>query len=176
MTKTIFTAAFLLTLPTLAMAEPPQHDSPSPQMRELIKKIQQRYPAKWAHLQELKEENPRRFHAQLMKIRRHMMMGEQDPQISERMKANADLRTRFRETVDAYEDATGRAKEKLHEKLLELASEMFDARQAIRARRLAKAKERIADLEDEIDEREETRTELIETFVDDATGDTLQGL
>ena len=43
-------------------------------------------------------------------------------------------------------------------------------------RRLERAKARINQLEVEIGDREKKRDELIEAFVDEATGDQLQGL
>jgi hypothetical protein len=184
MTRHIFTTAFLLSLSTVALADPseygppPGHEGPPPaaEVAELMEKVKERYPEKWEYLQDLREENPRKFHDSLGKLRHHMMRASEDPEVQARMKANRELQARFRKAVMEYQEAAEGAQDKHREELLKLASEMFDARQAIRARRLAKAKNRIEDLEDEIAQREKKRTELIETFVDDATGDTLQGL
>lgn len=184
MTRLIFTTAFLLSLSTAALAErsengpPPGHEGPPPaaEVAELMEKVKERYPEKWEYLQRLREENPRKFHDSLGKLRHHMMRASEDPEVQARMAANRELQARFRKAVTKHQDAEEGTQDKLHKDLLELASEMFDARQAIRARRLAQAKDRIKDLEDEIAQRAKKRTELIEAFVDDATGDTLQGL
>ena len=175
MRKTL-TAVFLLALPTLAMAQPPHGDGPPPDRDELIEQIKEKYPEKWQHLKRLKSENPRKFHAAMMKLRRHMMMGEGDPKIMERMKENKALHARFKKAVMAYKSASDKDKNTLHKELLEMASELFDAKQAHRKRRLERAKQQITKLEEEIDERQSKRGEVIKAFVDDATGDTLQGL
>ncbi len=112
----------------------------------------------------------------MMKLRHQLLKGEQDPLIMERMGEMRDLRKAFNEKVDAYSTADAKAKVKIREEMVKLATKMFNARQAARKRRLDRAKERIIELETEIKDRDAKQAELIKRFVDEATGDSLQGL
>ncbi len=170
------TAVFLLILPSLALAEPPEHAPASDGPEQLLERVKDKYPEKYERLVELRESDPRLFHQQMMKLRHHLTKGEQDPEIMERMEEMRTLRSSFQEAVEAYEAAVGNAKEKLREKLTELATEMFAARQGARKRRLERAKERIVELQDEIEQRDQNKDELIQRFVDQATGASLEGL
>jgi membrane-associated HD superfamily phosphohydrolase len=180
MRRTIITA-FLLAMPALALAEPPEHPPPPahPQGEgpdKLLERVKDKWPEKYKHLTELRQSNPRLFHQSMMKLRHQLLKGEQDPLIMERMGEMRDLRKAFNEKVDAYSTADAKAKVKIREEMVKLATKMFNARQAARKRRLDRAKERIIELETEIKDRDAKQAELIKRFVDEATGDSLQGL
>ena len=137
------TAVFLLILPSLALAEPPEQPPASDGPEQLLERVKDKYPDKYERLMELRQSDPRLFHQQMMKLRHHLTKGEQDPEIMERMEEMRTLRSSFQEAVEAYEAAVGNAKVKLREELTELATEMFAARQGARKRRLERAKEQL---------------------------------
>lgn len=189
--RTILSAALLLALPTLAMAEPPppdgappaQVDGPPPPSDaspgdgdKILDQVKEKYPEKWEYLMKLRRENPGKFHHSVRQLRRKMMRGLDDPEVRKRMKEMKALQKSFKAQVEAYEAATGKAQDKVRKTLIELASKMFDARQAHRKRRLESAKKHMVELEDEIEERDKKRKELIDRFVEEATTDKLQGL
>ena len=140
-----------------------------------MEKVKERYPEKWEYLQKLQADNPKKFHDSLRKLRRHMMK-HSGPEAEARMVKMKELNVRFKKAVEAYKGAKDKDKDKLRKDLLSIASEMFNAKQEARKRRLEAAKKKITALETEIKNREAKRSELIEEFVDEATGDALKGL
>jgi len=177
--RTSIFAAIILAMPSLATARAPHQDGLDegpPPIEEVMDQIKEKYPEKWAYLQGLRESDPRTFHQHVQKIHRHMMRGQHNPEAHERMKKIKELRAEFKEKVTAFNAATEKDQDAIREELEALAGKIFDQKQEARKSRLENAKSRIDELEKEIDARDKKRKELIEQFVDTATGDTLQGL
>lgn len=182
MTRSLIITALWLTLPATSLAAPDghgpppgHHGPPAAEVAQLMEKVKERYPEKWEYLQKLQADNPKKFHDSLRKLRRHMM-GQSSPEADARMLKIKELNVRFKKAVEVYKGAEDKDKDKLRKDLLSIASEMFNAKQEARKRRLEAAKKKITALETEIKNREAKRSELLEEFVDEATGDVLKGL
>ena len=172
-------AALIFALPMLADARPPHHDGLTdgpPPLEEVMAQIKEKYPEKWAYLQGLRQTDPREFHRNVQKIHRAMTRGKNNPEAQKRMAAMKALYAEFKEKVTAFGSASEKDQEAIRKELIVLAGKIFDQKQEIRNSRLENAKARIVELETEIKERDTQRTELIDQFVDSATGETLEGL
>ena len=105
-----------------------------------------------------------------------MMRGKNNPEAQKRMAAMKALHAEFKEKVTAFGSANEKEQEAIRKELVVMAGKIFDQKQEIRNSRLENAKARIVELETEIKERDTQRTELIDQFVDTATGEALEGL
>jgi len=164
--------AFLFALPTLALASPPSGPGPE----QLLERVKERWPEKYEHLMGLRQTDPDLFHQHMQKLHHHMMKAEQYPEMTDQVEEMHDLQKQFYAEVKAFKEAKGKEREAIRKELMRMAGEIFEARQALRLLRLERAKERIEELEKDIEDRVDNRTELIEEFVDEATGEKLDGL
>jgi hypothetical protein len=173
----IILAAFVATMPTLALAEPP-HSEGKPEVREALEKVRAKHPEKYDKLMKLRQENPKEFRHAMRRVMHHFGEGpdQNDPQIRAEKEKMRELRGDFKSALDEYNAADEGERTQLRKELVELAEEIFDAKQSHRRMRVEKMQKHLSELESEITERAGKRSELIEQFVDEKTKDSLKGL
>ena len=173
--RTTLTAAFLLLLPGLAAAKPAGDEPhPSPQAdeqyrrdaRKLMKHLYDANPAKFEVLMEMRENNPQEFRAVMKK-----MLDEKKASAFGAHASHAENQKRrerredFRDALNDHLAARGKDKARTHDQLLELAEEIFQAKQERRQEKIDALRQELQRLEAEVAEREENREALIEDFV-----------
>ena len=160
-----------------AWARPSHHDGPPPSPQEMMEQVREMYPDKYAYLMELKQSNPQKFRMAMQRMRHHMgKMGKMDPEMKEHHQKMRAQHEAFREQAEAYQEASKKDQETLRVELTDMATDLFELKQEYRRLRVERAKEHIADLEDEIAERDAAQETLIEEFVEEAIGTELKGL
>ena len=186
--KKTLVIALLATLPTLAMANPhSERRTTDPQaeqdrrrmMRTVLGEIKTQYPKKFAHLMNLREENPVAFRKAMGEILRQKKAGHMrtpDPQIVAEKQRFKELKDDFHAALQDHQNASESEKAKHRTELRDMAEEIFEAKQNLRRMRVGRILEDLKSLESEIAERDANREELIETFVDEKIGASLKGL
>ncbi len=187
MKKTLLLAV-LAALPSMAMANPHgerRHSDPHAdqdrrrQVRLVLAEIKTQYPRKFDHLMKLREEHPAEFRKAMGEILRQKKMGnfgQPDPEIMAEKKRFRELKEDFRAALQDHNNASESDKAKHRKELLEMAEEIFEAKQKLRRLRVKKIGEELKSLEAEITERDANREELIEEFIEQKLGESLQGL
>ena len=178
----------LAALPSIAMADPRgERGSTDPQaeqdrrrqMRTVLGEIKAQYPNKFEYLMKLREENPMGFRQAMGDILRQKKMGHfktPDPEIMAEKQRFKELKDDFHAALEDHNSATDAEKAKHRKELLEMAEEIFEAKQNLRRLRVKKIRDELKNLEDEISERDENREELIEAFMAEKLGESLKGL
>jgi HD-GYP domain-containing protein (c-di-GMP phosphodiesterase class II) len=176
MTPIRFLLTATLALPALALAEgrPP----PPPDARDLMEIVREKYPERFERLKHLRAEDPEAFRKALRRIRERMGTGpgHEQSESKEDKEAMRGLLDKFKATLEDFQEANADDRADLRSNLVELAGEIFDAKQAHREARLEKMRSRLGDLEQEIAERTDQRETLIEQFVEEKTTARLKGL
>jgi len=180
--------ALLCLLPTLSNANPHRDRGPQPQqvsddhrreMRMALAEIKDKYPKKFAYLMNLREDDPMAFRKAMGEIMRQRKMGtfgKENPDVRTEKDRLKELKSDFRLTLEAHQNAAEAEKPQIKRELLEMAEDIFDSKQQLRRLRVKIIQEEITKLEAEIAERDASRDELITEFVDDKIGENLQGL
>ena len=186
--KKTLSILLLAALPSLAMANPygergtmdPQAEQDRRrQMRTVLGEIKAQYPNKFEHLMKLREENPMEFRKAMGEILRQKKMGHfktPDPEIMAEKQRFKELKDDFHAALEDHNSASDSDKTKHRKELLEMAEEIFEAKQNLRRMRVKKIRAELKNLEEEISERDENREELIEAFMAEKLGESLKGL
>ena len=163
-------ATMLLALPCLAMAKPSKDKAPTPtaeqdyrrDARMLMKKLHDKHPEKFNYLMELRESDPQAFRATMKKMLKEHKF---DPKRQAEQEKLRELREDFRSAMKDYKAAARSERAQIRKQLVELAEEIFDAKQDQRRQKVDYMRKELKRLETEITERDESRDELIEEFV-----------
>jgi|GEM_PF-2006215 len=173
--RTTLSAAFLLLLPSLAMATPSGDGPPPPTQadeqyrrdaRKLMKYLYHANPAKFDALMDMRQNNPHEFRSVINKMLDEKKASGFDAQANDA--ENLKKRERRQDFRDALEDhltARGKDKARTHNQLMELAEEIFDAKQEQRHVKINALQAEIERLEAEVTEHTANREALIEDFV-----------
>ena len=168
--NTAIITGLLLALPTLALAKPPPPaDGKRAEYRELLEEVREKHPEKFDHLMRLRNEDPKAFRHAMKRVRARLGggMGADDPRMREEKEKMRELRDEMREAIESFHAAEGQDKERAREEVVELAEEIFEAKQIHRKLRLERIRTHVSELDAEIKEREENREALIEEWVED---------
>ncbi len=169
--------ALLCALPGLAMAHPPADKAPRgphaeqdrrAPVRALLEQLKEDYPKKYRHLMTLREEDPAAFRMtmrQMLEQKKFSDAGD-DPKTRAEKQEMRERREDFRQALTDYRSADTGGKRKIRKQLLEMAEEIFDAKQEHRRMKVNKMRKELKRLESEIAERDASRDKHIEEFVD----------
>lgn len=169
------TAAFLIALPGLAIAEPPQEGSaPSAEAqndyrrhaRLLMKHLYETNPAKFEVLMEMRQAQPEEFRKTVKAMLAEKKAGMADPALRAEKEKMRELRQDFRSALEDYHAANPKEQSKIRGQLDELAEEIFDSKQQHRRAKVKKMRSELKRLEAEIADRDAAREERIEEFVE----------
>ena len=186
--KKTLAIVLLAALPSMAMANPYGERGPRDahaeqdrrrQVRTVLAEIKEKYPKKFQYLMQLKEDDPMEFRKAMGEILRQKKMGQlgkEDPEIKAEKDRFKELKEDFRSALEDHQNASDSDKAKHRAELVEMAEEIFEAKQRLRRMRVKKIREDLKSLEDEITERDANRDELIEEFVAQKLGEGLKGL
>ena len=180
--------ALLCALPTFSMANPDRargdrgHHAEQDrrgEVRMLLAKIKEDYPKKYDYLMKLREDDPMAFRRTMGEMMRKKGMGDfghKNPEIMAEKKRFKELKEDFRSALDDHHNASDAEKGKHRKELVEMAEEIFEAKQKLRRMRVQLIAEDLKKLETEIAQRDANRDALIEEFVDEKIGAVLKGL
>ena len=186
--KNTFAIAILCALPTLSNATPHRERGPQPhqvsddhrrEMRMALAEIKDKYPKKFAYLMTLREEDPMAFRKTMGEIMRKKKLGtfgKENPDVRAEKDRLRELKSEFQSAVESHRLAAEAEKAKIRRDLIEMAEDIFDSKQQLRRLRVSILSEELKNLEDEIEQRDARRDELISEFVDDKVGENLKGL
>lgn len=186
--KNWFAIALLCAMPTLSNANPHRERIPQPhqasddhrrEMRVALAEIKDQYPKKFAYLMNLREEDPMAFRksmGEIMRQRKRGTFGKENPEVRAEKDRLKEYKAEFRSVLEAHQNAAQAKKPKIKRTLLELAEDMFEAKQQLRRLRVEMIEDDLRTLEAEIAERDASRDKLIAEFVDEKIGENLKGL
>ena len=172
-------AAFLFALPGLAIAEPPSEGPPPASeaqneyrrnARLLMKHLYETNPAKFEALMEMRQNSPGEFRATIKQMLGEKKSGLMDPEMRAEKQKMKELREDFRSALDDYHAANRKEQSKIRGQLEELAEEIFDAKQRHRREKVTKMRTELKRLEAEIADRDASREDRIEEFVEQKIG------
>ncbi len=120
-------------------------------------------------LLELKERDPRLYMGQLVRIAHIIQRADRDPAVVERHRKMRRLERRMEEIVADWGSYDSGQQKSYRSELNNLVGELFELRQEERRAQVAELDAKIAELKDEIEEREKDRKAIIEDYVDQLT-------
>ena len=171
----IILSVFLGCLPKLAQAKEP-HSEKRAQAREILEQVREINPERYERLIRLRKDNPQAFRHALRRASQVLGPARDDPPFREAKEKTRGLRDAFKTTLEAYNNADADDAAGLRSQLVEIATQIFEAKQADRRQRLEKMDAHLRELEEKIEERADNRDALIEKFVDEKTNQKITGL
>ena len=118
----------------------------------------------------------RKTMGEIMRQKKLGTFGKENPDVRAEKDRLRELKSEFQFAVESHRLAAEAEKAKIRRDLIEMAEDIFDSKQQLRRLRVSILSEELKNLEDEIEQRDARRDELITEFVDDKVGENLKGL
>jgi catalase len=170
--------ALLCALPGLALAHSSHDKAPRgphaehdrrAQVRAMLERVKEDYPKKYQHLMDLRESDPVAFRMAMRQMlqQKKFSDGGDDAKMQAENQKKREQREDFRQALNDYQSADNDEKRKIRKQLIEMAEDIFDAKQEHRRMKVTKMRKELKRLESEIAERDASRDQHIEEFVDE---------
>jgi cysteinyl-tRNA synthetase len=133
---------------------------------ELMALLAENDPQQHERMLRLEERDPQAFAFGLMRVAKSAERMRNDPAAAERYRAMQDETTRLKALASDYQELSGADQKRRREELEGIAAKIMALKQAERRARVDELREKIAELEADINDREKQADQLVEQFVD----------
>jgi uncharacterized coiled-coil protein SlyX len=133
---------------------------------EIVTWLEANDPDGLRRLMRVKERDPVAYMGHLVRAARIMERAERDPAVVERHKKMRRLEREIREIADGFDDLESKDQKTARKELEALVGDLFGHRQDERRVTLEELESKIAELREEIEERDEDRKAIIDDYVD----------
>lgn len=133
---------------------------------ELLELVKRHDPTMHARLTRLASTNRPAYLAALVRVHRNVERARSDPAYRARVQAVRSKTAELEALTHDYRRGTAADRARIRPELVRAAGELMDLKQEDRRSRVQELQARLAELQAEIDRREQNREQIIEDFVD----------
>ena len=140
----------------------------SAQKREsrILALVKEHKPGKYEELMSLRAEGGEPYIYTLKRIAKRVKQAARTPEHEALRELMKEYKAEIAALLEGYSDLSTKEQSSRRQELVRIGGEVFEMRQAVRIERLDKLKERLAKLEDNIDQVADERDERINEWVD----------